>query len=397
MRFGPIPTRLVSAHLAPRVVTPAYDTLTSTARRRILATEPLSFLHAMRSPDEYEPGTGLDRILADARAGLDRLLATDAFGPLDPEAVFVYRLTEPSGHRQTGVVGGVHVDDALEGRIRPHESTLVDKEERLAAYLETMGVASSPIALTHRPRRPLTDLVHEVTHRPVALRVTGDDGVRQEVWTVTDPRLREALVGEVRAIDTSYLIDGHHRLAAVRRIHRRDPNRNRFLTVLFPSDELRVVSFHRAIRSPTLDEEAVVAELRCLADLTEVAAGTEDLPPAEGVVTVLTRRHAFEVHLPPASGTVDDLDVVRVQRHLLGPVFGITDERSDPRISHLPGVEPVSWYRRQIEAGSFDAVVLLHPMSVETMIAAADSGATLPPKSTWFAPKPRSGVFLATQ
>lgn len=395
MRFGPLPARLVSTHLAPRVVTPAYDTLTAPARARILAAEPLSFLHAMRSPDEYEPGTGSEQVLEDARAGLRRLLGAGAFGPIDPEGLFVYRLTEPSGRCQTGVVGGMDLEDAAEGRILPHETTRADKEDQLVAYLEKVRVASSPVALTHRPRPSLTEVIHDVTHRPVTLRIVADDGVRQEVWAITDRGLRDAIVAEAAAIEVCYLIDGHHRIAAMERIRRADPTRRRFLAALFPSDQLRVVAFHRAIRNPNRPEDELVADLRRRPDTAELEA--EQAPSAPGMVTILTRRHAFAVRLTPGPTPVDDLDVVKVQRQLLGPLFGITDERTDPRVGHLPGVDPVSEYRRRIEEGEFDAVLLLHPMSVETMMAAADAGAAMPPKSTWFAPKPRSGLFLADQ
>ncbi|HHC07957.1 MAG TPA: DUF1015 family protein, partial [Actinobacteria bacterium] len=260
MRFGPIRARLVRPEVAERVIIPAYDTMTPQERKELLAAEPLSFLHALRSPDEYPPDVPFPRVLEDSRAGLARLLAADAFGPVDSAAVFVYRLADGE-HVQTGVVGGIDVADAAEGRILPHETTVVEREERLAAYLDHVGAASSPVVVAARFPAELGRLVAEATDATPAVSARAADGVRQTVWA-PPAELRERIVAALGEVERAYLVDGHHRIAAATRVAAADPSRRRFLAAVFPLDELRNLAHHRALRSlGSSRPDELVAEL----------------------------------------------------------------------------------------------------------------------------------------
>jgi len=397
MRFHPVTARLVNPELAARVVTPAYDLLDVAARKRILAEEPLSFLHAMRSPDEYEPGVDIDAVLADSARGLRRLLAAGAFDdPVGP-AYFVYRLETPD-HVQSGVVGILDVADAVEGRVRPHETTRVEKEDRMARHLSVVKATSSPVALTHRPDRRISGLISAVVERRPALDMTAtEEGLRQRVWKVEGPgevaALREAFAG----VPIAYVTDGHHRIAAATRLARVDPGRGRFLAVFFPAGELRIIAFHRVLRDLGDHTPAAVEEgLRRRFRVEEAPTPDAALPRRHGELGILLpgRRLRIVDLVPPGAAPLDAWDVVALQHRVLEPVFGVADPRTDPRLDYVPGVEPVERIAARVEAGAIHAAFLVHPMTVEDMMAASDRGLTLPPKSTWFAPKPRSGVFL---
>lgn len=379
MRLEPVvDARLVDPALAPRVVAPAYDLLSGDDRRRILAAEPLSFLHAMRSSDEYDEPVDDARILADSRAGLRRILDAGGFRRLGEPVLFVYRLVDDH-HVQTGVVGEV----GLDGRVLPHETTLTAKEEQLARHLAEVGFRSSPIGLGHRPDETVRALVAQVTSAPPDLEVLAGDGVRQQVWVVRDggvAALREAFT----AVPVAYVVDGHHRVAAARRL-----GHDAVFAVLFPGDELRVVGFHRGVRTLGRPVDEVVAALRTGFRVVPVGEPTAPQRPATLVVWLRGRAYRLERDLD------DRLDVEVLHEDVLTPVLGITDPRTDPRLVYLPGGLDVATLVERATTEGLEGLFLLPPMRFEDIAAAADAGRTMPPKSTWFSPKVRSGVFLA--
>ncbi len=391
MRVGPIRAKLVTPELADRVVAPAYDLLSAEDRKRILAEEPLSFLHAIRSPDEYETGVDEDRVLADSAAGLDRLLAAGAFADVGAPALFVYRLAT-GDHVQTGVAGALAVADVTDGAVLPHETTRIDKEHRLTRYLETVRAASSPVSLTYRPNAAIADLVAAVTNRRPEVDTVGDDGLRQQVWAITDVDTVAAVSDAFDRVPASYLIDGHHRVAAALRMAAADPDRSSFFAVLFPADQVRLVAFHRTLRSLPADlVDHAESVLRSRFGVVDVADASDVAPRGPGQVGVILPGRRLRVDLGDTDG-LQDADLL--QDRILGPMFGVEDPRSDDRLDYVPGISDAQALADRIERDEFSAAFLLHPMSVDEMMAVSDAGLRLPPKSTWFAPKARSGVFL---
>ncbi|HHC09139.1 MAG TPA: DUF1015 family protein, partial [Actinobacteria bacterium] len=280
---------------------------------------------------------------------------------------------------------------AAEGRILPHETTVVEREERLAAYLDHVGAASSPVVVATRFPTELRRLVAEATAATPTVSVRSADGVRQTVWA-PPAALRERIVAALGEVERAYLVDGHHRIAAAMRVAAADPSRRRFLAAVFPLDELRNLAHHRALLSlGSSRSDELVAELERRFDAVGVDDVGAAVPGRPGEVGVVTRAGMCRFALPTGTGT----DPERLARAVLADVVGIEDERTDPRVVHVPGVVAPDELAAAVAEGRLAAVFLLHPLPLEAFVEAAEAGRRLPPKSTWFSPKPRSGLFLA--
>jgi uncharacterized protein (DUF1015 family) len=373
---------LVRQELASEVVSPPYDALTIEQRAEVLDRHPHSFLGAIRGPEDV---AGDDHLGACRRA-LDELHRIGAFEARAP-AFYACRLTTAE-HRQTGVVADVPVAWADEGLILGHEQTRAHRAADLLAHLEVVGVTSSPVVLAHRHDRALAEQLDRSTTRPPLRAFEVDDGLAVELWALAD----EAEVTAVRrALDGRrlYITDGHHRVEAARRnrFGREDepgPHQH-LLGALFSEHELRVEPFHRVARSVGGDFPAGLA-----------AAG--DLLPVDEPPTP-HRQGTFGVHvagrwwrLDIAAGP-DELAPDVLQRAVLTPLLGIADPTTDPRLLVVPGTAtPADLAARATAVDG--AAFLVHRVSVGQLMVVADQGRTLPPKSTYFVPKMRSGIFL---
>lgn len=393
---------LVSPAAADRVVAPAYDSLSAEERAAVAAAEPDSFLNVMRSPEDQPPGATLDRdeLLTASRATLDRLLARGAFDRHDRPTYHLLRMRR-GDHEQTGVVGTVPVAD-VGTVVRLHEETREDKEDDLVRHLEVVGVESSPVGLIHRGPSPVADLVARVTAGPPDLEVTSDDGLRQQVWTVAGEDDLAAIARAFRDVPALYLTDGHHRAAsAVRHARRRsagpDDPAARLLVVVFPADELRLEPYHRVVRDVGRDRaDAVLDAIAERFTVTPVDGGGPPPPPRDAGTFALHLAGRWSViRAAPADAAADPvavLDVTVLQERILRPVLGIADPRTDERLEFVPGTRGLDELVRR--AGDDGAAIALAPTDVTELMAVADAGAVMPPKSTWFEPKLRSGIFL---
>ncbi len=372
----PAQVRLVRSVWASDIVSPPYDLLSRKERRRLAEAQPRSFLNATRSPEDF-PTLGPDEVIDLARSYLADRIAENAYGA-PSERCFVYRITA-GNHVQTGVVGDVPVHE-FPGRIRPHESTRVDREDQLAAYLSEVGLTSSPVGLTYRGSSGVDQVVDRVVQAVPDLDLVAD-GEHQQVWVVP-PDLAAPLMAAFDSVDATYIIDGHHRIAAARRLAEAlgvdDSHRaGRLLAVAFPDHDLRVYPYDRWLGS-----EWPSAEKWRTGDPPE---------PVPGETIAVSEGGWLQVALNPLPG---EQDTTALSRVVLRPRFGVTDERTDPRLVFIPGalgkVTLVSRVRRRGGVG-----FLLHPTSIDDLLDVSDRGGVMPPKSTFFAPKPRSGIFLA--
>lgn len=394
----------VAPHAADRVVSPAYDALSPRERAEAAEANPDSFLNVTRSPEDQLPGRELDdgRLLRSARRTLDRLLAEGAF---ERQATPAYQLLRMrlGRHVQTGIVGTVPVRD-IGSVVRLHEETRADKEDDLVRHLEVIGVSSSPVGLVHPGPSPVADLVARTTAEPPGLRVDADDGLEQEVWSVPDPDDIATIRTAFSAMDRLYLTDGHHRAAAAVRLARRlgdgpatGAPSERLLVVAFPAEELRLEPYHRVVHGIGRDRAAnVLASIRERFEVQASAhSGTPPPPAVGGTLGVLLADRWYDVRTAADDPPVDPvaaLDVTVLHERILRPVLGITDPRTDDRLEFVPGTRGLAELERR--AGPDGGAFALPPTDVSELMAVADAGAVMPPKSTWFEPKVRSGMFL---
>ncbi len=383
---------LVRADTARHIVSPAYDSLTTAERRRFMEDHPDSFLHVTRSPQDAGENLRTPLELARANAAhLERLLTADNYEHLGP-AVYLYRLVADD-HEQTAIVADVPLDRYDDGTIRPHERTNVDREDLLALHLRVVGASSSPVAMTYRDSG-LAARVAELTSRPPRLEFTSPGGLFQQVWRVDEPDEVEELSSKVDS--PLYVTDGHHRLAAAARVRTEgsidgtvSAAHELILSALFPDTQLRTFAFHRIVRS-TRPSAEVLDLLGGTGTVTPLEAAPPELDGGRGEFAVVCGGRWY--HLAVASTNGDDLDASILQRRVLGPIFGI-DATTDPRLGYLAGTAGLAVLAHQ--ATEQHAVgFALGPPPVDMVLDVADRHEVLPPKSTFFYPKPRSGVFV---
>ncbi len=398
---------VVALEHAERVISPAYDLLTPAERIAWAEREPDNFLNVTRSREDLPPDVrpSVDELLAASRAAVQRLREGGRFRPLARPSFCLYRL-EADGHAQTGLVAGVPVD-ALYERVHRHEHTVREREDELARFFEVVGVSSSPINLIYDGRPDIDALVATWCERPPALDITTDDGLRQVLWVIDDPSDVAAMQEAFEDVETLYLTDGHHRAEGARRLaarrraegHEAGPH-DHFLAAIFSRQEVRILGYHRAVvELGGRTEAAVLAGLAEGFDVTELDASSPVAakPGARGVFSLRLASGWYCLRIKPhlvPDDVVAALDVSLLYEHALAPVFGIGDERADPRLAYVPGAFGLEELERRVVEGEVAAAIAVHPTDVADLIAVADAGRVMPPKSTWFDPKVRSGVFM---
>jgi len=404
MRLNPFPAVRPRPDLAPQVASVPYDVVNRGEAAELARGNPHSFLHVGRSdidlPEDLDPYDA--RIYRRAREALDELLAR---GTLlrDPEPrLFVYRQIM-DGRPQTGVVGCVHVDDYEHDVIRKHEKTRQDKEDDRTRHVLTLNANAEPVFLTYRGRVEIDRMVEAITPTTPLYDFTAPDGVRHTVWQVPDSW---ALARTFDPVPLAYVADGHHRSASAWRAgkelragnpsHRGDEEYNWFLAVLFPSDQLRILPYNRVVRD--LNGQTPARVLERLGGLGKLSPATDPVPERSGVLGVFLDGRWRRLELDPAgidrSDPIASLDVSLLQDRVLSPILGIGDPRTDKRIDFVGGIRGTAELERRVRSGEMAIAFSLFPTTLDQLMAVSDAGHVMPPKSTWFEPKLRSGLFV---
>ena len=402
----PFPGLVIRPEWADRVTTGPYDAYSSAQRAALAAVNQFSFLHVTRSQEDVAPERRYDieGLLNGCSAAMQQLYDVDAYVTHDEPALFLYRLemSRPdegpeASHVQTGIMGLVPVTEESDRRILRHEAVRPGRTDLLAMHLTTVGASSSPVSLTFRGSGELAAEIEQLCSAAPELE-SDDDGIRQTVWSITgsDADNLIDLIGD----RTLYVTDGHHRLAAAATARSRsaDPDGPLGWTqaVLLPDFEMLVLPFHRIVVDQSDRTTSELLETLSTVGSVESRADADSARPSvPGVIGLYLGGSWYSLTLPEASGRrpVDLLDVSRLQDSVLTPLFGIADVASDPSITYVP--DPLG----------LDALVercddrrgigfVMYPTSVDELMAVADADERMPPKSSYFEPKPRSGVFV---
>jgi len=395
--FAPFAGWLISPEWADRVVAGAYDAKTPAQRRAVAESNPYSYFGVTRSREDAADGDNPteDDLLAQGAATLTRILDVGAFTPTGRPTFYVYRLTFGE-HSQTGLVGALDIDGLFDGRILTHENVRPERAHLLGRHLEVVGATSSPVALTHRVNREVQALLSRVSLQAADVDHV-IEGVRHEVWTMDDVAARAA--AEMLSDEVVYVTDGHHRSAAAvagRDAHPNDPAFARTLAVLFPDEELRVEAFHRrSPRSTGAGIDDLVAALSTVGAVEPAPDATAANPTKRGQIGVYTDGRWWKLTLNDADhpSALDSLDVERLRRHVIGGVMGIDELGERSGIDYVPAPSGIGELVSRCDA---DGAVgfLVYPTDIADLMAVAEAGDLMPPKSSYFAPKPRSGIFL---
>ncbi len=377
MRLNPFRAIRPEPALASRVASPPYDVVSRSEAAALARDNPLSFLHVGRAEidlpetvDTHDP-----RVYRQARRALDRLVAQGALRQDTRPALYLYREVM-AGRAQTGVVGGVHVDDYEANVIRKHETTRPDKEDDRTRHLLALEAHAEPVLLLYRGRPEIDRLVAAAMAAPPLHGFATADG------------------------------DGHHRSASAWRAARELRGRNAvhsgaaeynwFPAVLVPADQLRILAYNRVVTD--LAGRAPADVLAELGRVGRLAVTDDPVPPRPATFCLYLggRWHRLEL----AEDSIDRADPIRaldvslLQERVLGPVLGITDQRTDKRIDFVGGIRGTDALAARVDSGEAALAISLHPTTVEQLMAASDAGHIMPPKSTWFEPKLLSGLFV---
>lgn len=404
----PIPERV------SEVASPPYDVLDSEEARERAKDHPFSFLHVVKPEIDLDPSIDPHdpRVYAKGAENLKRLIEQGVLIQDERPCFYIYRL-QMGEHEQVGLVAVVAVTDYLHNRIKRHEHTRPDKEQDRVNHINHLNAQTGPVFLTYRARREIDDLMREAMEGKPVYDFIGDYGVRHLFYIVDDePFIREVRY-EFSRIDALYVADGHHRSAAAVRVremrmgenqnHTGDEEYNFFLSVIFPHTQVRILDYNR-----------VMADLRG-ASIEKFLSRVEEKFEVNPYIASQDKENAYrpkKAHtfgmfldgqwysLIAREGTFDpsdpvgQLDVHILQANLLSPVLGIGDPRTDRRIRFVGGIRGLDELERLVNGGDYAVAFSLYPTSINQLMAAADRGKVMPPKSTWFEPKLRSGVVV---
>ena len=394
MNIRPFAAIRPNAKDAALVASVPYDVVDTVEAKALAEGNPKSFLHVSRPEIDLAPGTDCSspEAYAQARKALDGLLA-DGTLVMDGEPKFyAYRQTMGS-HSQTGIVATFDTKDYLSGVLKQHEKTRKDKEDDRTRHIETLGAHTGPAFLTYRDDKAIDLIVADACRREPLYDFTAPDGIVHTVWEIAGAS--ECAADELQElfarIPVAYIADGHHRSAAASRYAREhdfEGESRWFLAVAFPASQLKILSYNR-----------LVADLNGLSDyefMSRVSENFEIGRKGERNCRMYFRGKWLDLSwsVPCGADAVSSLDVSYLQDMLLAPILGIGDPRTDRRISFMGGIRGGDALAAKVDSGENAVAFAMEAVSVDEMMAIADAGAIMPPKSTWFEPKLRSGLFV---
>jgi uncharacterized protein (DUF1015 family) len=395
--------RPAADHVA-EVASVPYDTINTAEALALAAGKPHSFLHVIRPEIDLPPDTDSHAEAVYAKAA-ENLAALQRDGILQREtgpAIYVYRQIM-DGHSQTGVVACAHVSEYEQGTILKHEKTRQEKEDDRTRHVLKLNAHTGPVFLTYRDQTPLDRLVAAAQATTPLYDLTAEDGVQHTVWLATDPAAITACFVDV---PVAYIADGHHRSAAAYRAaqqkaaqnpnHTGEEEYNWFLTVLFPASQLKVLAYNRLVHD--LNGRDPAGFLAAVAEQVTVTPDAAPSPPTPCTASMYLdgRWYGLDWETAPTADPVAQLDVSVLQDRILAPLLGIDDPRTATRIDFIGGIRGTDELVQLVDQGRGAVAFSLHPVTIEQMMAIADAGQIMPPKSTWFEPKLRSGLLVHT-
>lgn len=391
---------------AAEVIAPPYDVL-STEEARVRAQDrPWNFLHISKPEIDLPAGTDpySAAVYARGRENFEKMLKEGVLGR-DPEPrYYVYRLAM-GAHHQTGIVAAASVPDYDSNRIRKHEFTRPDKEDDRVRQIDALNAQTGPVFLTYR-RSPAVDaIVESVTRGAPDVDVTADDGVRHSLWVMGERSRIDAITAAFDAMTCLYIADGHHRSAAAARVaaarkkanpkHTGEESCNYFLAVIFPDNQMQILDYNRVVKDLNgLSRENFLQKIGTAFSVKPEFAMVK--PGRSGEFGLYLQGQWYRLNISPeripGNDPVKRLDVSLLQENLISPVLGITDPRRDKRIDFVGGIRGLQELERRVDSGEMACAFALYPTSIADMMAVADAGQVMPPKSTWFEPKLADGL-----
>lgn len=398
-----------TSELAAQVAALPYDVMSSEEAREMVKDNPYSFLHVDKAEIDLDPAVDLydPQVYEKARANLEQMKTNGVLIMEDHPRLYIYRLIM-QGRSQTGVVGCTSIDDYLQNIIKKHEHTRADKEKDRINHVNISNANTGPIFLTYRAREDINRLVEKWTATEPIYNFMAEDGVSHIVWVIDNTADVKELSRYFADVECLYIADGHHRCASAVKVGqmRREQNPqftgdeefNYFLSVIFPDHDLCIMDYNRVVQDLNgYDKTDFLKNVGEKFIINPVSSAGPYHP---------TQKHQFGMYIDEkwyeltakegtydANQPVDRLDVSILQNNLLKTLLGINDPRTDKRIDFIGGIRGLEELEKRVKAG-MRVAFSMYPTTIEDLMDIADAGEVMPPKSTWFEPKLRSGLFI---
>ncbi len=393
---------------AQKVASPPYDVLNSNEAREMAADNPYSFLH-VNKPEIDLPSDVNNYDESVYQKGSENFVNLQENGILftdEKPSFYIYRQIMDA-HVQYGLVASASVNEYDQDIIKKHELTRMEKEDDRVKHILTLNAQVGPVFLTYKAQPAIDKIVEKISQSIPEYDFTADDGIQHTFWVVNNDNLIKELQDQFAKIDCLYVADGHHRSAAASRVQKEFQSKNNshsgleeynyFLTVIFPHNQMNILDYNRVVKDlNSLDEEDFLGKI----------AHNFIISKFDSQFVKPQKTHNFSMYfnkkwynlqakyeIIDQTDPVGRLDVSILQKNLLEPILKIGDPRSDKRIDFVGGIRGMKELERRVDSGEMQIAFALFPTSIEELMAIADAGMIMPPKSTWFEPKLRSGLI----
>ncbi|MFZ1072500.1 MAG: DUF1015 family protein [Verrucomicrobiia bacterium] len=385
--------------LAEKICELPYDVMSSEEARQMAAGNPLSFLHVSKPeidlPKEMNPYA--PEVYAKGRENFQKLIHDGALKQDAQPCYYLYRQIM-GGHSQAGLVAAVGCEDYLEGVIKKHEFTRPDKEDDRVRHIEALDSQTGPVSLAFRATKAVDEFIAKKISENPDVDFTAKDGVRHTSWTVGGANEIQFIETEFAKVPAYYIADGHHRSAAAARIFQSRNgagNSGQFLAVIFPHDRMQILPYNRVLKDLNGWSPEQLQEI--LGTVFAVDPNGTPAPRRNHEIGLYLRGKwhtlVFRQKLLETDDPMEKLDVSLLQKHVFEPVFGIKDPRKSDRIQFVGGIRGTAELEKLVNSGEAACAFSMFPVNIEDLMTIADTGGVMPPKSTWFEPKLRDGMY----
>lgn len=392
---------------ADKIAALPYDVYNREEAKEVVKKNPLSFLKIDRAETQFDDSVDTydERVYTKAHDMLWEMVEDGSFVREEQPCYYIYELTM-NGRTQTGITACASIDDYAQGIIKKHENTRADKEADRIHHVDSCNAQTGPIFLAYRSNREINDVVEQVKKETALYDFVAEDGIRHRVWVIHKAEDIQTIEAAFASIGEIYIADGHHRAASAVRVgflrreahpnYSGDEEFNYFLSVLFPDDQLMIMDYNRVVKDLNgMNTETFLEKVQSLFEVSE-GSKTQIRPEKKGEFSMYLEDKWYLCKIKAANQSKDPvggLDVSLLQELLLAPVLGIGDPKTDKRIDFVGGIRGLQELERRVHTDCAVAFAM-YPTSIGELFDVADAGLLMPPKSTWFEPKLRSGLFI---
>ena len=395
---------------AEKVASHPYDVINSDEAREIAKGNPYSFLHVNKPEIDFPPGTDLysETVYEQGAKNLNKLINKGILVADNQHCFYIYKQVMGS-HEQIGLVAGASVEEYDKDLIKKHELTRIDKENDRLKHVLSLNAQVGPVFLTYTAKESIDQIINELVKNKPEYDFISDDGIKHIFWVISDNKYISKIQQEFAGIDYLYVADGHHRSAAASRAcaelksknpnHTGDEEYNYFLTVIFPHNQMYIMDYNRVVKDLNgISKQEYLDKISSKFLATEFSATESYKPVIKHDFGMYLDRTWYKLSAIPGTWNelepTERLDVSILFNNLLEPILGIGNPRTDKRIDFVGGIRGMQELEKRVNNGEMTIAFSLFPTSTEDLMAIADAGKTMPPKSTWFEPKLRSGLVI---